>query len=172
MVYLYKTKKAQSQVVTAVLLILIVIALAVIILNFSTNFVEESLDGTGCFELVQKEGVRFVDSNSHTCMDGTSNELRLQVQLGDINQSIKGFLIELGGASSRSIEITEGVTFSDVRMSDGVYGDALSLPPSRNSGRTYVLDTGAPEFVKLYPILLNNDVCDTVDTINSISICR
>ncbi len=110
-------KKAQSQIVTAVLLILIVIALAVVVLNFSMNFVKDKLSGTGCFEAVDK--VTFTNSNKYTCYyteiikvgneDVTKHLLNLQVHIGDINESISGFLIETGGASTISREILDGL---------------------------------------------------------------
>ncbi len=169
-------KKAQSQIVTAVLLILVVIALAVIILNFSTNFVQDSLGGTGCFELLQREGVKF-GSDTYTCFDPKTaslddGEVSLQVKIGDVNETISGFVVELGGASTNSFEIKEGVTFSEVRMSDGNYDEALSLPPARNSARTYVIKNDpAPDVVRLYPILSDGEVCDASDVIENIPAC-
>ena len=169
-------KKAQSQIVTAVLLILVVIGLAVIILNFSTNFVEDSLSGTGCFELLQKEGVRF-GSDTYTCFDpkGQSEddgEVSLQVKIGDVNESISGFVIELGGASTNSFEIDNDASFINVRMSDGPFGGPLTLPPTRNSARTYVIQNDpAPDVVRIYPILSDGEVCDQSDVIENIPAC-
>ena len=168
-------KKAQSQIVTAVLLILIVIALAVVVLNFSMNFVKDKLSGTGCFEAVDK--VTFTNSNKYTCfndsdrsVDGTDDDLLLQVHIGDINESISGFLIETGGATTISREIKEGETADNVTMYGG--GGTLELP-GKNEERTYVFDfTITPETVKIYPILTDGQVCEASDILEKIVLCR
>jgi flagellin-like protein len=168
-------KKAQSQIVTAVLLILIVIALAVVVLNFSMNFVKDKLSGTGCFEAVDK--VTFTNSNKYTCfndsdesVDGTEDHLLLQVHIGDINESISGFLIETGGATTISKEIKEGETADNVTMYGG--SETLELP-GKNEERTYVFNfTITPETVKIYPILTDGQVCEASDILEKIISCK
>ena len=166
-------KKAQSQIVTAVLLILIVIALAVVVLNFSMNFVKDKLSGTGCFEAVDK--VTFTNSNDYTCIDtkGTvpkdDDVLNLQVHIGDINESISGFLIETGGATTISKEI-KGGEVDDVTM----YNKEKILEiPGKNEERTYVFTVkSSPETVKIYPILTDGQVCEASDILEKIVLCR
>ena len=153
-------KKAQSQIVTAVLLILIVIALAVVVLNFSMNFVKDKLSGTGCFEAVDK--VTFTNSNDYTCYKAP--DLRLQVHIGDINESISGFLIETGGANTKSIEIKEGKQADDdIKMYEPVDGDTKLHIPGKNEERTYEFPNNNPETVKIYPILTDGQVCEASD---------
>ena len=165
-------KKAQSQIVTAVLLILIVIALAVVVLNFSMNFVKDKLSGTGCFEAVDK--VTFTNSKDYTCIDtkGTPTKdddvLNLQVHIGDINESISGFLIETGGATTISREI-KGGKVDNVTMYDG--SKTLELP-GKNEERTYVFDIESPETVKIYPILTDGQVCEASDILEKIILCK
>ena len=168
-------KKAQSQIVTAVLLILIVIALAVVVLNFSMNFVKDKLSGTGCFEAVDK--VTFTNSNKYTCfndsdrsVDGTDDDLLLQVHIGDINESISGFLIETGGASTISREIQEGEPVANVKMHDG---EEILEIPGKNEERTYTFTLESyPETVKIYPILTDGQVCEASDILEKIILCR
>ena len=167
-------KKAQSQIVTAVLLILIVIALAVVVLNFSMNFVKDKLSGTGCFEAVDK--VTFTNSNKYTCFNdsdkgaGTQDHLLLQVHIGDINESISGFLIETGGATTISKEIKEGEPADNVTMYGG--GGTLELP-GKNEERTYVFDfVITPETVKIYPILTDGQVCEASDILEKVILCK
>ena len=158
-------KKAQSQIVTAVLLILIVIALAVVVLNFSMNFVKDKLSGTGCFEAVDK--VTFTNSNDYTCYKAPN--LRLQVHIGDIDESISGFLIETGGATTISREI-KGGKVDNVAMYDK--SDSLEIP-GKNEERTYVFTLGSdPETVKIYPILTDGQVCEASDILEKIILCR
>ena len=172
-------KKAQSQIVTAVLLILIVIALAVVVLNFSMNFVKDKLSGTGCFEAVDK--VTFTNSKDYTCYytyiiqvvdedDITKHLLNLQVHIGDIDESISGFLIETGGATTISREIKEGETADNVTMYGG--GETLELP-GKNEERTYVFDfVITPETVKIYPILTDGQVCEASDILEKVILCK
>ena len=167
-------KKAQSQIVTAVLLILIVIALAVVVLNFSMNFVKDKLSGTGCFEAVDK--VTFTNSNKYTCFNdsdgvgGTDDDLLLQVHIGDINESISGFLIETGGATTISREIKKNKEADNVTMYGG--GTTLELP-GKNEERTYVFDfVISPETVKIYPILTDGQVCEASDILEKIILCK
>ena len=165
-------KKAQSQIVTAVLLILIVIALAVVVLNFSMNFVKDKLSGTGCFEAVDK--VTFTNHNKYTCYKDP--DLRLQVHIGDIEESISGFLIETGGATTKSIEIKEGkaedtevvVMFNPPE--DENDGD-LHIP-GKNEERTYIFVKNNPETVKIYPILTDGQVCEASDILEKIILCK
>jgi len=173
--YLKMDKRAQSQVVTAVLLILIVIALAVLILNFSTNFVKDRLGGTGCFDTVGQ--VSFTGSNRYTCFNNSDiggnpdmDELRLQVHIGDVNSSISGFLIEIGGADTKSIKIEDGEDVTGVSMYSGIA--SLELP-GKNEERTYVFDVSVvPESVKIYPILNDEDVCEASDVLEKVIACR
>ena len=162
-------KKAQSQIVTAVLLILIVIALAVVVLNFSMNFVKDKLSGTGCFEAVDK--VTFTNHNKYTCYKAPN--LRLQVHIGDINESISGFLIETGGANTKSIEIKEGNNAdTDVQMYKPADGDTKLHIPGKNEEKTYKFLDNNPETVKIYPILTDGQVCEASDILEKIILCK
>ncbi|MEK6914768.1 MAG: archaellin/type IV pilin N-terminal domain-containing protein [Nanoarchaeota archaeon] len=177
-------KKSQSEIITAVLLILIVIALAVIILNFSSNFVKNKLSDTGCFDVVGR--VSFVSSNKYTCFRDTNeggiasnDHVILKVHLGDV-ESVSGLLIALGGANTKSIKIINGAKIDGVKM----YGDnsvdpALELPlelPKKNEERTYVIAvTSIPENIKINAIITNENsekVCETSDSISSLPLCR
>ena len=172
MAYLYKMEnRGQSQIVTAVLLILIVIALAVLILNFSTNFVKDRLDGTGCFDAVGQ--VSFTNSNKYTCFrdtDGDGDHMLLQVHVGEIKDSLGGLLIELGGADTSSLRINDGEATPGVTMFDGTA--ELKLP-GKNEERTYVFArTTSPESVKIYPILSDGQACEASDVLETIVLCN
>ena len=164
-VWKFKMKKSQSEIITAVLLILIVIALAVIILNFSTTFVKDKLSNTGCFDVIGQ--VSFVSSTKYTCLNSPT-KVFLKIHLGDVG-SISGLLIVIGGANTKSIKITNGATVAGVKMY-GVTGNTLELP-KKNEDRTYVIDViSAPESVKINAIM-DEKVCETSDTI-SLSSCK
>ena len=165
--------KSQSQIITAVLLILIAVGLAVIILNFSTNFVKDKLDSTGCFDIIDK--VSFVDSNKYTCFNNKNDinpdndEVNLKVHLGDV-KSVSGLLIEIGGASTKSIRIIDEITIPGVKMYDG--GTILKLP-KKNEERTYIISvSGVPESIKIYPIINDKQVCEASDILETMVLCK
>jgi len=165
-----KSNKAQSQIVTAVLLILIVISLAIIILNFTIPFVKEQLSGTGCLDVVGQ--VEFSNNPKYTCFDSENEEILLQVSIGDVNDTLSGFLIELGGASTKSIQIKDGNVDEDgVKMFGQQDNETLELP-GRNEERTYVFEGGFPDTVKIYPLLIDGKVCEATDFINSLDLCE
>lgn len=160
-------KKAQSQVITAVLLILIVISLAIIILNFTVPFVKDKLSGTGCLDVVGQ--VSFSNNPSYTCFDGNNNEIRLQVHIGNVDEILEGFLIEIGGASTKSLQITDGSIVNNVKMFNG--SNTLELP-GRNEERTYIINESSLETIKIYPLLKDDNVCESTDLIETLDLCR
>ena len=168
-------RKAQSQIISTVILILIVISLAVIILNFTVPFVKDRLAGTRCLDVVGQ--VTFSNSPTYTCFDNKgdtsiiNDEIRLQVHIGDIDDILKGFLIELGGASTRSIQIINGSIVNNVKMFGLSYTDPLELP-GRNEERTYVIKGEFPETINIYPLLKDGNVCGVSDSIDRLDSCR
>lgn len=172
-----KDNKAQSEIMGTVILILIVISISVILFTFAIPFVQERLAGTSCFDVINQ--VSFSDSK-YTCFDdnvASDDEINLQVHFGELNESLEGFLIELGGATSRSFEIKEGKTFDDIKMfgkkktgEDYEYGDPLELP-GKNEERTYVISKDYPEYVRIYPILTGGKTCDVSDIIDRLPKC-
>ena len=172
MEYLFKMeRKAQSQIISTVILILIVISLAIIILNFAVPFVKDRLAGTSCLDVVGQ--VTFSNSPTYTCFNKNSDpdEIRLQVHIGDIDDILKGFLIELGGASTRSIQIINGSIVNNVKMFGLSYTDPLELP-GRNEERTYVIKGEFPETINIYPLLKDGNVCGVSDSIDRLDSCR
>lgn len=165
-----KSKKAQGEIIGAVILILIVVTISIIVLTFVVPFVRERLAGTGCFDLSGQ--ISFSDNTKYTCYKenpGADSEVSLQIHVGDV-KDFEGFIIELGGATSKSIEIKEGVTISDpeVKMFSGA--TTLKLP-GKNEERTYTIKHEPPDYVRLYPILKGGKTCDVSDTISKLEIC-
>lgn len=168
------SKRSQSEIMGTVILILIVVSISVILFTFAVPFVKERLAGTNCFDIINQ--VSFSDTK-YTCFDNkndvnaNNDEINLQVHFGELNESLEGFLIELGGAASRSIEIKEGISFNNIKMYNGNYNDPLELP-GKNEERTYTLLQGYPEYVRIYPILKGGKTCDVSDVIDKLPLCR
>jgi len=171
--FLEKSKSAQSQIVASVLLILIAIATVVIIMNFVIPFVRNQLSGADCLDVTGKVSIQ--NNPKYTCIT-IDNRVSVQVHVGDVDESISGFMIELGGASSKSFEIRA----EEMGAIDGIFmypgeddEEALELP-GKNEERTYVIahELGYIDFVKVYPILLNDKTCDSSDIVNNIGQCK
>lgn len=161
-------KKSQSQVIATVLLIMIVIATTVILLGFAVPFVKKQLAGTVCFDAIDK--ISISNNLKYTCYDIKAKEMRVQIRIGD-SEEINGFLIELGGASSESIQIKDQIILKNVRMYDRSYNASLELP-KKNEERTYVIKREVVESVKIYPILKDGSSCDTSDFLEKVDVCR
>ncbi|MEK6872484.1 MAG: hypothetical protein AABW90_00550 [Nanoarchaeota archaeon] len=169
------SKHSQSEIMGTVILILIVVSISIILLTFAVPFVKERLAGTDCFNVINQ--VSFSDSK-YTCfdnkndVDATNDEINLQVHFGELNESLEGFLIELGGAASKSIEIKEGNINDDgIWMYNSVDTDPLKLP-GKNEERTYVILNEYPEYVRIYPILTGGKTCDVSDIIDKLPLCK
>jgi hypothetical protein len=151
--------KAQSQIISVVLLILLVIAATAIIYSFVLPFISDQLDTGDCVNVQTK--IEIEDNPKYTCYDSDANTLRVQIKIQNVNSSISGFIVELGGASTKSLRITstehEGVL---------MYGGEAVDVPGNNEARTYNLtSTEKPEYVRVYGILNNGEVCGLSDSI-------
>lgn len=158
-----KSKKGQSLIISSVLLILLVIAVSFIIMGVVVPFVKNQLAGTDCFSAVGEVSIK--NNIQYTCYDG--NLMNVQIGVSD-NNSLGGFAVELGGASSKTYEIKEGVNISGVSMYVG--GEILELP-GKNEERTYSFTASRPDSVRVYPILSDGRTCDKSDELNKISSC-
>ena len=170
-----KNNKAQSEIMGTVILILIVVSISIILFTFAVPFVKERLAGTDCFNVINQ--VSFSDSK-YTCfdnkndVDATNDEINLQVHFGELNESLEGFLVELGGATSRSIEIKEGNINNDgVWMFNSGDTDPLKLP-GKNEERTYVILNEYPDYIRIYPVLNGGKTCDVSDIIDKLAVCK
>jgi flagellin-like protein len=161
-----RMKKAQSEVIATVLLILIVLITGGIIMSFVVPFVQRQLEGTGCFDVISK--VEISRDDRYTCYkDG---EISVQIHIGDVEKELGGFVIELGGAASRSYEISDGLTIEGVKMFGGE--KVLSLP-GQNEERTYLLTSSdIPDSVSVYPKLASGQTCERSDFLSQVNVCK
>lgn len=159
--------KSQSEVITTVLLILLVIVGITILSSAVISFIKPMLENK-CFEVMDQ--VQISRSSQYTCYNSSSNESYVKVHIGDKRDKLDGFIIELGGASTQSIKVTEYDPPSNVRM----YNGAMNLElPNKNEDRTYVIQgvTEKPDIIKLYPVLSDGKSCDPSDVLDVIDNC-
>jgi hypothetical protein len=105
------------------------------------------------------------DNPKYTCWD-SAGKLRIQIKIQDVNSSIQGFALEMGGASTSSFRITE-TEHTGVQM----YGGGVFSIPGNNEARTYNITLSTkPEYVRLYGILRNGQMCGISDTITGVDL--
>ena len=92
----------------------------------------------------------------------------VQIHVGDTGDKLKGFTIELGGASSESFEITN--VSRDPRVS--MYNSPEGIP-GKNQERTYQINsvTETPNSITVYPILQNGASCDASASLTTVNNC-
>jgi len=158
--------KAQSQIITTVLLILLGIVAAGLIMSFAIPFIKEKLQGGDCLDVISHIEIR----SAYTCYNTTAgvNYTHVQIHIGEIENLIDGFAIELGGPSSKTFKIT-----NDTHESIQMYGMGAFELPGDNEERTYVISESRdpPESISVYPILKGGKVCPASDSIVDIEVC-
>jgi len=178
MQFFQKQKHAQSEVISAVLLILIVIAAIVVIMAFIIPFVTNQLSESDCIKVVGDDKISVVNNQKYTCYDSANKKMRVQIFLGDIEDKIKSFKIELGGAETKAIEIINNTgKTSELCMYDSSTTNKCSQKnieiPGKNEQKTYVIAVNnLPEIVKVYPVLKNKKVCSSTNSFNSVLECE
>lgn len=160
-----KKKKAQSEIVGTVLLILITIVVGGLIAAFVVPFVRDKLpeQNQNCLDVVGKVRI----SSGYTCYNTTFKNQSVQIHIDDIRSSIKGFKVELGGPSSKAVNILE-----DDHAGVYMYAGASFSIPNNTEERTYLIpSTTTPTYISVHAVLKNGKLCDASDTINEIENC-
>ena len=109
-------KRSQSEVISTVLLILLVIVATMLIASFLVNFVKERLSDADCINVLQE--VSISNKPQYNCYDFSNQIMIFQVEFKD-NQSLGGFAVELGGATTKSYEIRENLFPPEITMYGG-----------------------------------------------------
>jgi len=163
---LLKCKRSQSQIISTVLLILLVIVAAGLIFAFVVPFVKNRLSSGNCLDVIGKVEI----SSGYTCYNPSDENMSVQVHIADIQDLIDGFVIELGGASSKSVKIINNSKGfgSDFFM----YGNEGFSFPENNEERTYIIPiSNKPDSIKVYPVLKGGKTCDVSDVATEVETC-
>lgn len=160
-----KSKHSQSQIVGTVLLILITVIAAGLIMAFVVPFIKDKLPdkNQNCLDVISKVKI----SSGYTCYNVTNKTQQVQIHIDDIRSSIKGFTIELGGASSKAVRALQ-----DDNLGVRMYGGGTFQLPNNTEERTYTVNvTIKPDSIAVYPVLKNNKVCEASDSLAEIEDC-
>lgn len=159
-------KRGQSQIITTVILILIGITAASLIMSFVIPFIQDKLQSGDCLDVIGHVEI----SSGYTCYNSsvTSNYTHVQIHIGEIEDLIDGFAIELGGPSSKTFKIT-----NDTHTSINMYGGESFELPGNNEERTYIIAESRtkPESINVYPILKGGNACPASDSVVDIENC-
>ena len=153
-----KGVRSQAGIISTILLILLSIVLIGIILGFAIPFVKEKLSSGDCLDVLGKIEI----SPAYTSY--SNNQTYVQIHIADIRDLIKGVVIELGRANSKTFQIINGTATDSVLM----YGKTTNILelPNNNEERTYNISSSVkPNTINVYPILKNDKICEVADTI-------
>jgi flagellin-like protein len=168
-------KKAQSEVISTVILILIVITAGSLIAAFVINYVRDHMNN-GCTDIAGK--IEIKSNPDYTCYDNVTKQMRIQIHVGDIEEnSIKNIrvLINRGGSTDKTYIIN-----NDTLPADGVsiYNNLnpTKIIPAPGEDITYLLnDTNEnPDSITL-GITLNKEkeeICPSIDNFNTVNLCH
>ena len=161
-------KKAQSQIISTVILILIVLISAGIIIGVVIPMIQRNLKETSCLDYIGK--ITIVNDPELTCYNSSSQEVYVKVRVGDVLDEIEGFSVVLENSNSKSYDITPINPSGDVIM----YGGGVFGLPDKNTFRTYILQNFGekPDAIRVHPILKGGKTCEESDSMVGIGICR
>jgi flagellin-like protein len=160
-------EKAQSEIISSILLVLLVIAAVVVVIGIVMNLIQNKEHDIKCVDVLGKIEI----SDGYTCYntDASPKEMQVQVHVSNIAQSIDGFVIEVGGASTNSYKIENSSTLAGVKMCNQ---SAVLYLPNNNEERTYVItSTDKPDLVRVHPVLKGGNLCQASDSVSEIREC-
>lgn len=164
-----KNRKGISGVVAAVLMIALVMVVAVIVWVVVRNIVQGQIGSVeSCFGVYDKVTI----NNRYTCYEDFGiNAFRFAIDVKDIviDKLVVSVSYPLG--ETRSYTLTK----NDSSV-DGVYpypeGSGAVKLPGKNSGKTYMVDTGMgkPDSIQIAPVI-NGQQCEISDSLFEIEDC-
>ena len=160
-------KRAQSQIVGAVVLILLVIASAMVIMGFVLPFIRDKLSGTECLDVSGK--ILIKNNPTYTCYESAGANMSVQILFKDVQNLTKGFQINVESrGSSKTVSVISGTT-DEVYMRNG----GVVEVPGKNEERTYIITgiNSLPDSISVYPILNNDKTCDASDVMTTVVSC-
>lgn len=164
---MFGNKKGLSMVISAMIMIVLVIAAVGIIWTIVKNLIEGKIEETeSCFGIFDKVSI----NNRYTCYESSSDEVQFSINIGDID--VDKILVLISGIQdSKSIEIYNGVIYSDVKNYGSEYNTSLNLP-GKNGGLTYVVKdfSDNPNSIEISPVI-NKNVCGISDSLFEIDDC-
>ncbi len=170
--------KSQSELITTILLILLAVSIIVIVSAFLMPFIKNQISKSDCFSVIDKIGIR--NNPSYTCYDTSVSKLRVQIYMEDIQNKISSFIIEAGGAETKSVEVINNTAQdSTLCMYDKSQPNSCAPAPRKiefplkNEERTYVISglTAKPDVIRAYLKMKTGETCDASDILIEVPDC-
>ncbi len=160
-------KRGLSSVVATVLILLITVSAVVLLATYIIPFVNNSLEGTSCFEF--REYFEFDDSLGYNCHEDSFGRYIISVR--GINKSaekLEGFALRfIKGTDAEVVNVKDSVPATSIILLDWNIGSGNLVVP-RINGKYSALSynyssTNDYEKVELYAVMKGGEVCQKSD---------
>lgn len=159
-------KKAQSELITTVLLILIGIAAVALVSTFVIGLVRNNLKNTDCLETTGQLSINIADD--FTFYSSSAKILNISIRRESKEFNLTGISLVYGTQYSTKKIKLEGTSVTGVKyiQSDGVLVDTLQFPEAGET-KAYSLDLSSfgadVTKVEIYPIINGREECGKSD---------
>jgi len=171
-----KSKSAQAELITTVLLILISIAAVVLVSTFVINMVRENLRGTECFQTTGQLSINVEDGHTYynETVDGTvtTRYVYLSIERGTKDFNMSGFSVIFGNDfTTKKIQLMGGTSDSTIAfynssaLWDNVRVLELPMPGEMKAYRLNITSYGISGVNKIAvsPMIVKGPECEKVD---------
>ena len=150
-----KNSKAQSEVITTVLLILIGITAVILVSGFVINLVRNNLKGTDCF---QTTGQLSINTDGGYSYFNSNGNLSVSIERGSKAFNLTGINIIYGtGSSTKKVYVRNGAGSSEevyyILPNGTIVHNATELPDSSET-KTYIIDTTSSGMSSVNTVLI------------------
>jgi hypothetical protein len=160
-----KKKRAQSELITVILLILIGIGAVALVATFVAKTVRSNLTGTDCIQAADQLSIYSDGGYTIFYTAGTNKYINLSIQRGSKDINITGFAVSYGTEFSTNKITVNSPTNTKVRYitPSGAFQDNL-VYPQPGERKAYNIDVTGFEAEKvtkisIAPILLGDKEC-------------
>lgn len=161
-------KKAQSEVITTVLLVLLALIAFGIVIAFVYPYVQNQVTTSNCVYITSPSQMSVDNNPQYTCYNATSQNLSVEIQVGNLQNQVSGFIISVGLNGA-----TNSYTINSTAVPTNVFLYGGSPIPGTDQESTYIISgiNSMPSSITIYPILTSGPTCGASDKYQSIGSC-
>ncbi|MDP1729201.1 MAG: hypothetical protein Q8L27_03305 [archaeon] len=163
-----KSKKAQGEIITTVLLLLIGIVAVALVSTFIINMVRDYLKPTDCFKTTGQ--FMLGSDQDYNYYDATTKEVHVTISRAEKDFNLTGLVVIYGdGASTTKVQVLPGVDATGkVKMISGVTTSSTIILPGTQETKAYLINAasfgGVVTKVAIAPILSSTGECKEADS--------
>ena len=148
-----KSKQAQSEIITTVLLVLISIGAVVLVSSFVINLIKSNLQGTDCFKTAGQLTINVEDG--YTYFDG--KDVYVNIDRSSEQFNLTGIIVSFSsGSTTKAYTIKTTGGSAEVKMFDNT---PIALPKASESFTYNISGLGSAGKVKIVPIIAPDKTC-------------